>query len=152
MLYACTDLDQSALTTAIREDHKAIFYYLLDEAGADPNSPGEHLPIIKAIRRHRTDDLTYIRHLLEKGADMNLMYRGWNAVLQALDNGETQIFQLLAESGTPDLSARDENGRSVLEIMQERGLKEEMQILLGGNCPSPKIREAMSQLRDLVKE
>jgi ankyrin repeat protein len=142
----------SPLTTSIREDRKVIFRYLLDEAGADPNSPGEHLPIIKAIRRHRADDLSYIQHLIERGADMNLMYRGWNAVLQALENGETQVFKLLAESGNPDLTARDEEGRSVIEIMQERGMKDELEILLGGPSSSPEIREALSQLRDMVRE
>lgn len=50
----------SPLTTSIREDRKAIFQYLIDEAGADPNAPGEHLPIVKAIRRHRENDLSYI--------------------------------------------------------------------------------------------
>lgn len=142
----------SPLTTSIREDRKAIFRYLLDEAGADPNSPGEHLPIIKAIRRHRADDLSYIQHLIERGADMNLMYRGWNAVLQALENGETQVFKLLAESGNPDLTACDEEGRSVIDIMQERGMKDELEILLGGPSSSPEIKSALSQLRDMVRE
>lgn len=142
----------SALTTSIREDRKAIFTYLLDEAGADPNSPGEHLPIIKAIRRHRADDLYYIRHLLEHGADMNLMYRGWNAVLQALENGETEVFKLLAESGNPDLGAQDENGRTVIDMMQERGMREELQILLEGSSGSAEVRDALSRLRHLVEE
>jgi ankyrin repeat protein len=142
----------SPLTTSIREDRKAIFRFLLDEAGADPNSPGEHLPIIKAIRRHRADDLSYIKHLIERGADMNLMYRGWNAVLQALENGETEVFKLLAESGNPDLSARDEEGRTVIDIMQERGMKDELEILLGGPSSSPEIKEALSQLRSMVGE
>ncbi|KAF7196721.1 Ankyrin-2 [Pseudocercospora fuligena] len=140
----------SPLTTSIREDRKDIFYYLVDEAGADPNAPGEHLPIIKAIRRHREHDLSYIEHLLAKGADINLMYRGWNAVLQALDNGDTEILKLLAKMGNPDLSARDENDRSVLEIMQERGLQEEARILLGGRSPSPQMKQALSQLRGMV--
>ena len=142
----------SPLTTSIREDRKNIFRFLLDEAGADPNAPGEHLPIIKAIRRHRADDLSYIQHLIERGADMNLMYRGWNAVLQALENGETEVFKLLAESGNPDLTARDEEDRSVIDIMQERGMKEELEILLGGPSSSPEIKEALSQLRGMVRE
>ncbi|KAK3715681.1 hypothetical protein LTR37_006906 [Vermiconidia calcicola] len=142
----------SPLTTSIREDRKDIFMYLIDEAGADPNMPGEHLPIIKAIRRHREDDLSYIEHLITKGADINLMYRGWNAVLQAVDNGDTKILKLLADRGSPDLNARDESGMSVLQIMEERGLREEEQILLGGRSPSPLMKEAFSQLRDLVRE
>ena len=144
----------SPLTTSIREDRKAIFQYLLEEAGADPNSPGEHLPIIKAIRRHRENDLSYVKQLLVKGADINLLYRGWNAVLQALDKGDTEILRLLAQLGTPDLNARDEDGNSVLEIMQDRGMKEEAQIMLSSkrNSPSAQMREAFSQLRDFVKE
>lgn len=39
----------SPLTTSIRENRKSIFMYLCDEANADPNEPGEHLPIIKAV-------------------------------------------------------------------------------------------------------
>ncbi|CZT23645.1 related to ankyrin 3 [Ramularia collo-cygni] len=121
----------SPLTTSIRENRKSIFMYLC-EAGADVNSPGEHLPIIKAIRRHREDDMSYIEHLLERGADINLMYRGWNAVLQALDNGDMQTLRLLAARGHPDLTARDEHGRSVEELMLDRGMEQEIQILLGG--------------------
>lgn len=142
----------SPLTTSIREDQKDIFRYLIDEAGADPNKPGEHLPIIKAIRRHRENDLSYIEHLITRGADINLMYRGWNAVLQAVDNGDTQILQLLAKRGRPDLNAKDENGNTVMEIMEERGLIEEERILLGGRSPSPRMSQAMSQLREFVRD
>lgn len=142
----------SPLTTSIREDRKAIFQFLLDEAGADPNSPGEHLPIIKAVRRHRENYLSYVKHLLVKGADINLMYRGWNAVLQALDKGDTEILRLLAELGTPAVNARDEDGNSVLDMIRERGMVEEEKIVLGGRSPSPKMMEANSQLRAFVKQ
>lgn len=145
----------SPLTTSIRESRKEIFHYLIDEAGADPNAPGEHLPIIKAIRRHREDDMSYIEYLLTKGADINLMYRGWNAVLQALDNGDMKILKLLATKGNPDLNAKDELGRTVREIMQERRLEEEEEILTRGRAgeernPSPEMKEALSSLRELV--
>lgn len=143
----------SPLTTAIREDRKAIFRYLLDEAGADPNSPGEHLPIIKAIRRHRENDMSYIKHLLAKGADINLLYRGWNAVLVALDKGDLQTLKLLAQMGTPDLSARNEDGQTVLELMQDRGMKEEERILVAKQrSSSPIVDQATKGLRDLIRE
>lgn len=129
------------LTTSIRENRKAIFRYLLDEAGANPNLPGEHLPLIKAIRRHSVHDLSYIRHLIERGADINLMYRGCNAVLQALDNGETEVFKLLATHGAPDLNVVDDSGNSVLSIMQERKMEQELQILLGGKNASPQMTD-----------
>lgn len=69
-----------------------------------------------------------------------------------MDNGDTQILKLLAERGRPDLTARDENGQTVAEIIEERGLIEEERILLGGRSPSPKMTEAMSQLRGMVRK
>lgn len=140
----------SPLTTSIREDRREIFRYLLDHAGADPNAPGEHLPIIKAIRRHREDDLSYITHLLDKGADINLMYRGWNAVLQALDNGDKKILRLLAERGSPDLTVQDESGQTIVEIIHDRGLEEEGNILLQARRPTNDINDAMGQLRNMI--
>jgi len=123
----------SPLTTSIRENRKDIFLHLLHDADppADVNAPGEHLPIIKAIRRHREEDLSYIDALLDKGADVNLMYRGWNAVLQALDNGDLKILKLLARAkGGVDLDVQDESGRSVREILASRGMQEEEAILM----------------------
>ena len=127
----------SPLTTSIREDRKEIFNYLLDHADADVNAPGEHLPVIKAIRRHKGVDLSYIERLLEKGADINKMYRGWNAVLQAVEGGEASVLRLLVErGGGVDLEVEDETGRTVLEIVQERGWDEAVTILLGDG-PGP---------------
>jgi ankyrin repeat protein len=121
----------SPLTTSIREDRKGIFQYLINEAGADVNAPGEHLPIIKAIRRHRDNDLSYIEALLEKGADPNLMYRGWNAVLQAVENGDSSVLRMLVQKGGGvDLQAKDESGRTVIEVVNERGWDEAVAILL----------------------
>ena len=120
----------SPLTTALREHRKEIVRYLLDEAGADPNAPGEHLPIIKAIRRCENGDHEYIEMLLEHGADVNLIYRGWNAVLQAVESGDLAILKLLVEHGGGiDLAAEDENGRTVMEIVEERGWQEAVDIL-----------------------
>lgn len=122
----------SPLTTAIREDRKEIVRYLLDEAGADPNAPGEHLPIIKAIRRCR-GNTEIIEMLLARGADINKMYRGWNAVLQAVENGDSNILRLLVEKGGGvDLQATDESGRQVVDIMTERGWEESLTLLFGG--------------------
>ncbi len=73
-------------------------------------------------------------------------------MLQAVDNGDTEILKLFAETGQADLGARDENGRTVLEIMDERGLKEEEEILLNGGSPSPKIKEANAGLREFVRK
>lgn len=123
----------SPLTTAIREDRTEIVRFLLDEAGADVNAPGEHLPIIKAIRRCRGgNDTKIIEMLLARGADINLMYRGWNAVLQAVENGDANILRLLVErGGGVDLQVKDESGRTVMDIVNERGWEEAVTILMG---------------------
>ncbi|KAE8871697.1 hypothetical protein PTNB73_03156 [Pyrenophora teres f. teres] len=106
----------SPLTTAIREERKPIVRYLLDVANADPNAPGEHLPIVKALRRY-SGDTEIIQMLLTRGADINKMHRGWNAILQAVENGDAEILKLLIDmGGEADLQAVDENGRAVVDI------------------------------------
>jgi len=119
----------SPLTSAIREEHKDIVRYLLDVANADPNAPGEHLPIVKALRRY-SGDTEIIKMLLTRGADINKMHRGWNAILQAVENGDAEILKLLIDMGGPaDLQNVDENGRAVIDIVTERGWEEGLALL-----------------------
>lgn len=122
----------SPLTTAIREDRKEIVRFLLDEAGADINAPGEHLPIVKAIRRYRGGDLDIMEMLLDRGVDINKMYRGWNSVLQAVESGNAKILRLLDEKGGGiNLQVKDEDsGKTAEEIMIEAGWEEAYQSLL----------------------
>lgn len=123
----------SPLTSAIREGHKHIVRYLIDEAGADVNAPGEHLPIIKAIRRMRGDDTEILELLVARGADINLMYRGWNAVLQAVENGDAHVLRVLVEKGNGvDLQQTDENGRTIMDIVNGHGWDEAVAIINGG--------------------
>lgn len=123
----------SPLTSAIREGHKHIVRYLIDDAGADVNAPGEHLPVIKAIRRMRNHDTDLLELLLARGADVNLMYRGWNAVLQAVENGDAHVLRLLVEKGNGvDLQQTDENGRTVMDIVNGHGWDEAVAIINGG--------------------
>lgn len=122
----------SPLTTAIRERHKDIVAYLLDEAGADPNSPGEHLPIVKALRRYEPPDTEIIEMLLRKGADPNKVYRGHSAIIQAVEMGDSLILRLLIEKWGVDLDAIDDSGRTPLEIADMRGWEEGKDILIRG--------------------
>ncbi|KAK9776171.1 putative Ankyrin repeat-containing domain protein [Seiridium cardinale] len=122
----------SPLTTAIREDNKEIVKYLLDEARADVNAPGEHLPIVKSLRRmHNRDDLDILEMLLAKGADPNKVYRGHNAVIQALEDGDLKVLKLLVDKAGVDLEARDQFGKTVLELAYSRGDEDTKRILLG---------------------
>jgi ankyrin repeat protein len=122
----------SPLTTAIREDRKEIVRFLLDEAGADINAPGEHLPIVKAIRRYRGGDLDIMEMLLDRGVDINKMYRGWNSVLQAVESGNARILHLLNEKGGGiNLQVVDEDsGKTAQEIMIDAGWEEAYSSLL----------------------
>jgi len=116
----------SPLTSALREERTEIVKYLLDEAGADINAPGEHLPIVKALRRCRgSHDTERIEMLLVRGADVNLVYRGWNGVMQAIERGDPVILRLLIEKGNKiDLDAEDDTGTKVLDFVRERGWDE----------------------------
>ncbi|KAF7903906.1 hypothetical protein EAF00_001240 [Botryotinia globosa] len=119
----------SPLTTAIREDRIEIVKYLLNEAGADINAPGEHLPIVKALRRYQGGETDMIELLLDHGADPNKIYRGWNAIMQAIENGDAEILKLVAGKAGVNLEAKDEMGRTVGDIAASRGWNEAVTIL-----------------------
>ncbi|CAK7217239.1 hypothetical protein SCUCBS95973_003078 [Sporothrix curviconia] len=125
----------SPLTTAIREGHRDLVKFLLDEAGANPNAPGEHLPLVKAVRRGHTEEdggALNLERLLEKGGDINQTYRGWNVVMQILEDGNLDLLKLVVEkSGMPvDLNAADDDGRTVREMAAERAWPEGEKYLL----------------------
>jgi len=146
----------SPLTTAIREGRKDIVRYLLDVAGADPNAPGEHLPMVKALRKYKGDK-EIIQMLLARGgkrcfyelnvrhtytdvlstAEINVMHRGWNPVLQAVENGDAEILKLLIDMGGPvDLQVVNEDGRPVVDIVTERGWEEGLALLFPDAAPA----------------
>ena len=130
----------SPLTTAIRERRKDIVRYLLDTAGADPNAPGEHLPLVKALRSYDGSDTEVIQMLLSRGADINRMHRGWSAVLQAVENSDAGVLGLLVSLGGPvDLQAVDETGRPVIDVVGERDWEEGLALLFPKSS-SPKGR------------
>lgn len=121
----------SPLTTALREEKREIVKFLLDEAGADVNAPGEHLPIVKAVRRFHDEDYSFLEMLLAKGANPNKVYRGWNAIMQAVENGHAGVLKLLVEKGGgADMTAQDESGRTLAEIVAHTGWDEASNILL----------------------
>ena len=123
----------SLLTSALREERTEIVKYLLDEAGAEINTAGKHLPIVKALRRCRGSNNTErIDMLLVRGADTNLVYQGWNAVIQAIERGDSKILKLMIEKGNKiDLKAKDDSGTAVIDFNRGRGWEEVTAMLLG---------------------
>ncbi|KAI1371576.1 ankyrin repeat-containing domain protein [Hypoxylon crocopeplum] len=120
----------SPLTTAIREERKDIAHFLLEEAGADVNAPGEHLPIVKALRRIHGADTEIVELLLRHGADPNKIYRGHNAYIQAIENGDADVLKLLIDKAGVDFNVRDDSGMTIIEVAEHRGWEEGRQILL----------------------
>ncbi|KAI0880909.1 ankyrin repeat-containing domain protein [Annulohypoxylon maeteangense] len=125
----------SPLTTAIREDRKEIVHFLLEEANADVNSPGEHLPIVKALRRLHGADTEIVELLLNYGADPNKIYRGHNAYIQAIENGDSAVLKLMIDKAGVDLNAKDDSGMTIVEIAEHRGWEEGKQLLLAAKQP-----------------
>ncbi|KAI0836249.1 ankyrin repeat-containing domain protein [Hypoxylon sp. FL0890] len=124
----------SPLTTAIREDRKEIVHFLLEEAGADVNAPGEHLPIVKALRRLHGADTEIVELLLKHGADPNKIYRGHNAYIQAIENGDPIVLKLLIDKAGVDLNVKDDSGMTIPEIAAHRGWEEGRQMLLAAKA------------------
>lgn len=94
------------------------------------NSPGEHLPIVKALRRRRGEGTDVIEQLLERGAEPNKIYRGWNAIMQAIENGDLNVLKLLTDRAGVDRDVRDELGRTVVEMASSRGWDEAVDVLM----------------------
>ena len=123
----------SPLTSALRERHLDIVQYLLDEAGADINAAGEHLPIVKALRRCRgSHDTEAIKMLLERGTDINQVYRGWSGIMQAIEIGDVDILNLMTSKAmmAVDLKREYEEGQTLVDFIQERDWEEGAKMLL----------------------
>lgn len=123
----------SPLTTALRENRRDIVRYLLGDGGADVNLPGEHLPVVKALRRFHGEDTEMLELLLSKGGDPNKLYRGWNGIMQAVENGDVDVLNLLSNKAGFDLEVKDELGRTVVEMAGSRGWDEAVKILQAGD-------------------
>lgn len=89
---------------------------------------------MKALRRVHGADTDIIELLLKHGADPNKIYRGHNAYIQAIENGDADILKLLIDKAGVDLDARDDSGMTVTEIADHRGWEEGRQILLNGRA------------------
>ncbi len=118
------------LTTAIRDDHREIFDFLLKEAKADPNVPGspddwETYPLMSAIHNNES----YVEDLLDHGADPNLAtgimdkatWRNRLAALQLLHKRGMSLEQVSPGNCTALVVAIDHDRGEILDWLLANG-------------------------------
>jgi hypothetical protein len=70
----------------------------------------------------KSGDITTVKDLLNKGADVNKILYGWSALLQAAWNGHTDIVKLLIDKGANVNASLDSYSyETVLQVMAEKG-------------------------------
>lgn len=120
------------LGAALFNGHPDVFYMLL-EAGADPNASPEYdeLPLIDAVWHGEEKALAL---LLEAGADPNAEHSsGGSALKLAFDRGEHEIFRMLLDAGA---DPNDEASFGDLPLRQaiKQGDKEFARMLLAAGA------------------
>jgi ankyrin repeat protein len=118
---------QTGVATAIRGNRIECLSYLLSH-GADPNEPGDDLPIIRAAR---FIDPGRLRLLLDAGADVNKQHDGRAALMEACEwNNMVDVKMLLEKGASVDLA--DSGGNTALDIAAAKGHDEIVMLLLDG--------------------
>ena len=106
----------SPLTTAIRENNIDIISHLLSN-GANPNAPGEGLPITMAAR---FPDTKRLKIILDAGADINGKHKGKTALMEACERNVVANVKFLLEKGA-DVNVVDDTGKSAMDLAAKKG-------------------------------
>lgn len=117
----------TAVTTAIRGNLIECLSFLLSH-GADPNEPGDGLPLISASRFADPDRLGL---LLDAGADVNRQHDGRTALMEACNYNTMENVKMLLERGARQ-DAADDNGNTAMDIAAYKGHDEIVKLLLEG--------------------
>jgi ankyrin repeat protein len=115
----------SPLTTAIRENNLDIISHLLSK-GADPNAPGEGLPVTMAAR---FADTRRLKMILDAGADINWKYKGRTALMEASEWNMAGNVKFLLEKGA-DANTVDNTGKSAMDLAAKKGHNDIVTLLL----------------------
>jgi ankyrin repeat protein len=117
----------TGVTTAIRENRIECLSFPLSHS-ADPNEPGEGLPIAHAVR---FADPQMLHMLLDAGADVNRQYNGRTALMDACEyNMGGNVGMLLEIRASVDVV--DNGGHTAMDIAAYKGHYEIMMLLLDG--------------------
>jgi ankyrin repeat protein len=117
----------SALTTAIRDNRLDILKLLLSR-GTNVNVPGQGLPIVNAAS---CNDSERLRMVLDAGADVNLKFEGYTALMKACEENKMDNVKLLLKAGA-DMDAMDDKGNTATDLAANKGHDEIVMLLLDG--------------------
>jgi ankyrin repeat protein len=117
----------SPITTSIRDNHPAILSLLLS-CGADPNMPGEGLPVIQAAG---IEDITFLQKLVDAGVDVNKEHSGTFALRQACESNLMDHVKLLLKHGA-DVNKTGSDGATALDVAAREGHDDMVMLLLDG--------------------
>ena len=114
------------VTTAIRDNRIEILSYLLSH-GADPNEPGEGIPLINAARY---EDQKRLMMLLDAGADVNKKNdSGRTALMVTCESGLIENVKLLIQRGA-DVDLADKSGKTAMDFAVNGGHDDIVMVLL----------------------
>ncbi|MEM1009073.1 MAG: ankyrin repeat domain-containing protein, partial [Myxococcota bacterium] len=144
--FACFNLKQEtplvlAACSYVPLEQKRTILQLLISKGADLNAPTPDglSPLIHAIQRGRESSCAL---LLELGADLNRLYKGWSSIFYTISGNHAELTKQLIEAGA-NIDQEDEIGRTPLLVAFGESAMEVVETLVeaGANVHSLDTRQ-----------
>ena len=113
------------LITALLLEHSEMVEFLIYEAKADVNAPGER----NSVPLHVVENADLAKALLKAGAKVNRPDSfGWTSLMFAALNGHVAIVQIFLDAGA-DVNAKTKKGKTALSLAIENGETETEKLL-----------------------
>ena len=100
-----------------------------DPADINARDGNGSTPLLWALEGHNFKDGSFIRLLLERGADINAQYEdGWTSLHVASFNGALEVVRLLLEHGA-DMEVKNNVSKTALQVAANRGREKVVELL-----------------------